>query len=407
MSRRFLIGLVLAILAIVLVCAFGGRLASRFAPTPTPTPGEAVLEEAPITAEGVVVPVKWAELSFKTGGVLEQILVEEGEFVEEGEILAKLDTSELELAVQAAEDALVLAEAQLAQAKAGSRPEEIALAEAALDAAEAGLATAEWNLKSAKANLEKLKAGARPEEIAAAEARFRQAETSLEQVYRSYQLIEWEPGAEVSPLGYAWRQATHRMEEAKAQLDLVKAGATPEEIAVAETQVSIAQSQVEEAKAKVAQSKAQLELTRAGPRKEAVAIAEAQVKQAKTALERARLDLENAKLIAPFSATVVSIAAREGEVLAGGPIITLADLSEFQVETTDLDEWGAAKVRIGQRVKIRVNAFDDKVLTGKVSAIALRGILLATGETVYTVTIELDEQDPELRWGMTAKVEFI
>jgi hypothetical protein len=76
------------------------------------------------------------------------------------------------------------------------------------------------------------------------------------------------------------------------------------------------------------------------------------------------------------------------------------------VKTTDLDELSVAKVKVGDSVKITVSAFDNKVLLGKVVAIALRGEKLPTGDIAYTVTIALDEQDPDLRWGMSVKVEF-
>ena len=76
------------------------------------------------------------------------------------------------------------------------------------------------------------------------------------------------------------------------------------------------------------------------------------------------------------------------------------------VQTTDLDEFGTARVKIGQPATIRVNAFNDKTLTGKVSEIASQSVLLASGDVSYPVTILLDAQDPDLRWGMTVKVTF-
>jgi len=139
-----------------------------------------------------------------------------------------------------------------------------------------------------------------------------------------------------------------------------------------------------------------------------VAVAEARVQQARTALERAKLALSRCQLLAPFTGTAVEVAFREGEMVpAGASVVTLADLAELQVETTDLDEWGAVDVRAGQAVRVVVNALDDRVLSGRVTAIARRGKVLDTGDTAYTVTIVLDQQDADLRWGMTAKVEFL
>jgi multidrug resistance efflux pump len=61
---------------------------------------------------------------------------------------------------------------------------------------------------------------------------------------------------------------------------------------------------------------------------------------------------------------------------------------------------------VGQPARIRVNAFNDKTLTAKVTEIAGQSVLLASGDVSYPVTLVLDRQDPELRWGMTVKVEF-
>jgi len=380
MGKKFLIGLVLAILAIVLICAFGGRVASKLVPTPTPTPkGTATSEEPTITAKGEIVPARYASLSFPTGGTLSRLMVNEGDLVEAGQVLAQLNTTDLELAVRAAEDALALAEAQLAQVTAPPRPEEIAIAQA--------------NYESALAQYEKLKAGASEQEIIVAQAALEKAEAALRQAQAAYDAVAWMPGVGATPQSLNLQLATIDYKSAKAQYERLKAQPREEDLKVAWSNVKSA--------------KAQLDLKKAGPRPEEIAVAEAHVRQARTSLEQAKANLEKARLTAPFAGTVVSIAAREGEMVAPGtPIIVLADLSRLQVKTTDLDELSVAKVKVGDSVRITVSAFDNKVLSGKVVAIAPRGEKLPTGDIAYTVTIALDEQDPELRWGMTVKVEF-
>ncbi len=366
MGRRVLIGLAVILIALILLCAFGGQLASRLTSTPTPTPeASASATESPVTAKGVVVPARYARLSFPSGGVLARLLVKEGDGVEEGQLLAVLDTTELELAVQAAE-------ARLAQLKAGPRPEDIAIAES--------------SYKAALARYEKVKAGPSQEELIIAKANLEKAEAALKRAQAEYDQVAWLPEAKLMPQALALEQATIDYEAALARYNLLKA--------------SPSQADLKAAEADVIRAKAELDRIKAGPRPEDIALAEIE-------LERAKLALERARLLAPFAGTVVAIAAREGEtVTPNAPIITLADLSELRVETTDLDEWGVARIKIGDPVKITVSAFKDKVLPGKVSAIALQGITLATGDVVYTATIILDRPDPDLRWGMTVKVEF-
>jgi HlyD family secretion protein len=365
MTKKWLIGLAIALVILGLVCGLGGRIASRFAPTPTPTSASTAAGERTVTARGVIVPARYVRLGFPTGGVLADLRVQEGDSVEAGQVLACLDTADLELGVR-------IAELRLAQLKAGPRPEDIAIAES--------------NYQAALARYEKVKSGASQEEIAVAKANLEKARVALERAQAAYNLVAWDPGISARPESLALEQATIDYQLALAQYERAKAGPTPADLKAAW--------------AEVASAKAQLERARTGASAEEIALAEAE-------LERARLALEQAQLRAPFAGTVVSIGAREGEILSPGAVlITLADLSEMQVETTDLDEWGAARVKVGDPVQITVSAFKDKVLTGRVVAMDLEGVTNPAGDVIYTATIALDSQDPDLRWGMTVKVEF-
>jgi HlyD family secretion protein len=127
-----------------------------------------------VDATGSIAPEARLELSFKSAGRVAEILVEEGEKVEAGEVLARLDTTDLEHAVRQAEAAL-----KLAQVKAGARPEEIASAEANLAAAQGNLATAKGGLARAEADLAKLLAGATEREIEIARLGVDQAKNRL------------------------------------------------------------------------------------------------------------------------------------------------------------------------------------------------------------------------------------
>ncbi|MFQ6015380.1 MAG: HlyD family secretion protein [Anaerolineae bacterium] len=380
MNRRWilLIGALIVIIALFLV--LGGQFFSGARLKPTPTPASlTVLEEPPVTAEGLVVPLKQAHLSFSTSGTLQKLFVEEGQTIEAGQTLAQLDTAQLELAVRAAQDSVAIQEALLAQALASPRWEEIQVAQA--------------NYEAAQAQYEQAAAGPQAEEVEMARTDLEKAAVALQQAQAEYDKIAWLPGVGARPEAVALEQATLDYQRAQAAYRLTTTGPT-------ETDLQVAQSNV-------ASAKAQLDLAKAGPREVDIAVVQAQLEQAKTALAQAQLNLEMAQMKAPFSGTITAINAREGEVVtAAVPVITLADLSELRVETTDLDEWGAAKVQVGQKVEITVNAFDNKVLIGQVIAIAKEATVLATGDTTYVVTITLDEQDPDLRWGMTTKVSF-
>lgn len=395
MRRKVLISLLAGV--ILIGGCFALRAMAPSAPSSAQDASQEVLASPSLTAEGVIVPVRKAALSFPGGGILQQLTVGEGEGVERGKLLARLDASDLELAVQAARDSLALAEAQLAQAGAGPRPEEVAMSEAAVASAQADLA-------SARANLNELLAGASERDMKRAELKVEQAKNQLWGAQGQRDAIKGgsfigpgEKDAAEAAVGQA------HVAVQLAQLELEEIEDEPQD-----KEVAVARAQVESAQAQLARAEAELEMVKAGPRPEDISVAEAGVNQARTALRQAESNLEDAQILAPFTGTTVIINAHEGEmVTAGAPVITLADLAELQMETTDLDEWGAVDVHVGQAVKIVVNAFKDKALTGRVTAIAPRGEVLDTGDTAYTVAITLDRQDPALRWGMTTKVEFL
>jgi multidrug resistance efflux pump len=130
------------------------------------------------------------------------------------------------------------------------------------------------------------------------------------------------------------------------------------------------------------------------------------VAQAKAALDAARAALDQATLHAPFAGKIASMEVEPGEtVIPGSIVLTLADLDRLQVETTDLSERDVAQVAVGQRATVRVEALGVEV-RGQVAGIASQADVIG-GDVVYAVVVELDEQPPGLRWGMSAEVEII
>lgn len=432
------------LLTLVLVGAF--LMACGGAPTPTPAPAPSTLTEALVTAKGEVVPEEFARLAFNIGGTVSQIPVQEGQKVQKGNTLALLDTSDLQLQVKTAQDALALAEATLTQAKTPASAEEIAAAQAAYDSAVAGLerakkpataedlAAAEAAVKSAQsayssavATYNRAKNGPTKEELEILNSQLAKAKAALDMAQAAYDRAGGasNPFIAQTPAALQLQQATQDYQIA---LSNYNKAITPDAATVAQAQAGVAQAQsalaqaeaglqrlkdqpkaedITQAQAQVDSAKAQLDLKKRGARAEDIAVAEKRVDQAKTALEQAQAQLAKATLVAPMDGTITAIAIREGELAQPGqPIITIADLSNLKIVTTDLDEFGAAKVQPGQAASIRVNAFTDKTLSGKVSEIADQSVMLASGDVSYPVTILLDAQDPALRWGMTVKVEF-
>jgi HlyD family secretion protein len=197
--------------------------------------------------------------------------------------------------------------------------------------------------------------------------------------------------------------------QAEASVAQAEAAVTQAEVGVVQAEVSVSQAEasVQQAGASVTQAQAALNRLRAGPDELAVAQATLGVRQAEAELERAKAHLQDAEIRAPFDGVVSAVVVEEGSpVTAGASIVTIADLSGWKVETEDLDEWGVIHIATDQPVKLVFTAFDDKTLTGHIEEIDLNPTDLPSGDVAYKVTIELDEFDPLLHWGMSVRVEF-
>ncbi|MCC2097414.1 MAG: biotin/lipoyl-binding protein [Hyphomicrobiales bacterium] len=131
-----------------------------------PDPGE--VDRTTIVADARLLPIQRAELSFAVSGIVEEVLVREGELVAAGQLLVRLKANQQQAAVSQAQALLLRAEAQLRQLIAPPRTQEVIAAEATLQAA--------------TARYERLAQAALPGEIAAAEASVNVSQATLAKV---------------------------------------------------------------------------------------------------------------------------------------------------------------------------------------------------------------------------------
>ncbi|MBT7191631.1 MAG: efflux RND transporter periplasmic adaptor subunit [Anaerolineae bacterium] len=138
---------------------------------------------------------------------------------------------------------------------------------------------------------------------------------------------------------------------------------------------------------------------------EDILAAEAEVQRHQALVDAAIETLAQATLITPIGGTVASVDIEKGETVTPGLlVVTVGDLSEMKLETTDLSERDVPQVQIGQSTEIYVDALDSR-FSGIVTEIAHQASSIG-GDVVYTVTIHFNEQIPELRWGMSAEVDI-
>jgi multidrug efflux pump subunit AcrA (membrane-fusion protein) len=351
----------------------------------------ATLEESEdvVVAEGLVEPAHWSDLGFAAAGQVVEVLVEEGDAVAARDVLVRLDQADARLAVKQAEADLEVAEAQLALLKAGAQPEEIAAAEARLEAAEAAV-------KQATAERDRVVSGATEAEIAAASAEVASADTQRKVAQDTYDNDP--PDEELAR--YELHAARKALTAAQARLDDLRAGPDANLFRAVEAGVEAAAAERDAVQD-------QLDLVQAGPTEEEIAIAEVDVARARVSLETAHAALADAEVQAPFGGTVTAVAVEVGNAVMPGQVAcTLAAVDQLQVRTKDLSELDVAGIEPGQSVKVTVDALPEREFDGVVRRVALQAEDFR-GEAVFAVTVDLvDVGDAPPKWGMTAWVEF-
>jgi HlyD family secretion protein len=430
--KKWVIGIiVLAVLAVTayLILGRGGIHAAASQATPEAAADIPVVKARDeVVADGVVVPMQSARLSLPTAGIVAEVLVSQGDGVEAGQVLLRLDAARQRAAVAQAEAQLLRAQSALAEVQAGPRPQEIAVAQAAVEAAQAQLArtqqgarpeeigAAEATLAAARASLQKVMEGPREGELIAARADVANAEAALRQAQAAYDRVMAEPNVAARPEALALEQASNAYNAAQARLAALQEGAGAADLAAARAQVQQAQAQLEvvkaparsaeiaAAEAEIRRAQAQLDLILAGVRPETIAAVKADVAAAEAALRQARVALAEMELKAPLAGTIAALDAKPGEqVSPGSPVVVLADLSAWQIETEDLTELNVVRIGVGDRVTLTFDAIPDLELPGKVVRVEAIGEK-KMGDITYTVIIQPDRHDERLRWNMTASV---
>jgi len=113
----------------------------------TVSPVQALPPEGTIEYVGVLSAFRKADISSEPGGTIERLFFEKGDRVKKDQVLAEISTGSLRIEVQQAAAALKAAQSQLEKTTKGSRPEEILIAKAALQAAAAERLEAERNVE--------------------------------------------------------------------------------------------------------------------------------------------------------------------------------------------------------------------------------------------------------------------
>ena len=343
------------------------------------------------------------DLSFKIAGRMTELTVKEGDFVKKGQVIARLDPTQLQQ--QRSRDAAAVANAQSGYAQLVTT---IQYQEATL---ESEIAARHAERDEAQAKLDALLAGSRPQEIQQAQAAVADAKAQLDWAksdWDRYQTLY--KNEDVSTQQYdqshqRFNSATALLQVAEQKAALVKEGPRKEDIAGARAAVARANAAVATAEAN------RIDLAR---RKQELVARKAQIEQAQGQSGISDAQLSDTVIYAPIDGVVLVKAAEAGEVLAAGTtIVTIGDLDHpwlrAYVGETDL-----GRVKLGQKVKLTTDSYANKSYTGTISYIASEAEFtpkqIQTKEErvklVYRIKVDVDNTARELKNNMPVDGEI-
>ena len=330
-----------------------------------------------IPAVGSIEPEEVAQLSFLVSGQVQDILVEEGYYVEAGEPLVQLknraqmieyEQANLnhESAVRQYEDLLVIDE------------DDIALAEA--------------NLQAARSAYNGIASMVSSDDIAAAELRYQQALTALE-------------GAEE-----ARNEASPSLNEENRTLLEARVGEASFNAEAARLQLEELrrsnQGELGAAAARIRQAEREVERARAGANEFELQQAQIAIEQAEAQLDQAQLAYERTILNAPFAGVVSKVNVEVGQrVQSGVPVVQFVNINPINL-TGEVDEIDLRQVTEGQPAFVEMDALPNVILDATVERLAPSGQSV-NGLVSYKIDLQLDTLDDRIRPGMSAEANII
>jgi len=325
----------------------------------------------------------------RVGGRVQQVLVDEGAEVKQGDILVALEPYDLRERRAEAEAVLAARIAEYEKLAKGFRAEEVAEAKAAYDRLAARLA--------------ELVAGPRQQEIDAAEAQVRLADAQLQLAQRRFDRAEQvvSRGAlsqeEFDEAATELRVARETLAVRQQELELLRAGTRPE--------------QIEQAKAQLEEARQAWSLRQHGFRSEEIAQAKAAVEAAQAVVSAIDRQLAELNVVAPLDAVVEAVDLRPGDLIApNAPVLSLMDTSRLWVRAyvpeNHLD------LTIDQPLWVTVDSCSGERFRGHVSFVARQAEFTPSNvqtpeersKQVFRIRVTLDEGQDRLRPGMSADV---
>lgn len=341
-KKKIIIGAIAGV--VLLGVVIGSILATR---TDTPEVTVVKTERKPelrstVTSSGEIRPIQFQNITSEVQGRIEEIYVKEGQLVNKGDPLVRLDPNQLESSTDAQ-----LAAFQSAQNEVNVSQSQVAAAQNQLSQAQQGLNVAQVAIDNARQGVVTSQT-----EVDRAQVEVNAANREMK---RSEQLLE---------SGVIARQeydaAKDRVENARVSLTTARARLESQRIAVKDATARLAQQSISVRDARQGVQTATL----------GVRSSQSRADQQSAVLRGQRSQRDKTLQVAPISGVIAEIPSRVGTFAVAGlsttALMTIADMSSINVEVK-VDETEIDSVAVGQTAKIKVDAFGDQEIEGQVT----------------------------------------
>ena len=344
------------------------------------------------------------KISFKTAGKMVDLLVKEGDPVKKGMVIARLDDAQLSSQRDAQRATLAAAQSQLVQLQTGIEYQS--------ETVDGNVAASKADQRQADARLRELQAGSRPQEIQEARAAVEAARTEQTRAANDWQRAQTlYKNDDISTAQYdQFRAASERaaaaLRQSEERLALVVEGPRKETIegARAQTERAKAGSQIAEA--------SRLELKR---RQQEVEARRADIERARAQLAVIESQLGDCEIASPIDGVVLVKSAEPGEtVAAGATIVTLGDVDHPWLRGY-VNETQIGRLKLDAPVRVATDSYPGKTYQGRVSFISSEAEFtpkqIQTAEErvklVYRIKVDLPNPNRELKRNMPADAEIL
>ena len=344
LSRKTKIIVGISLVALLAIITIVSVLATR---KDTPEVTVITVESKPllkstVTSSGEVRPIQFMNLTSEVQGRIEEIYHKEGEKVLKGEPLVRLDPTQLQsgtdaqlAAFQTAQDDVRSSQTQVtaAQNQLAQSQQQFNVAQVAIDSARQNVVTAQTDVDQAQV------------EVNAANRELKRNEKLLESGVISRLIFD---------------EAKDRVESAKVKLKNAMARLESQRIAIKDATARLNQQTVAVKDARRAVDTAGIN----------VSSSQSRANQQSALLSGQRTQRDKSLVTAPINGVIAEIPSKVGTFAVAGlsttALLTIADMSSINVEVK-VDETEIDKVEVGQKAKIKVDAFGDKEFDGEVT----------------------------------------